>query len=92
MSSSISRLEGKIDKIGEDVRQTKSELHNSFEKHVAGLKQGMREGSEGIVGSVKEGKMGWWGMLGLVVLGQLGTVAGYAVYKRGKKGGSKKYL
>jgi mannose-binding lectin 1 len=98
LESSISKLDGlagmerKIDEIKGDVRQTKSDLHNSLDKHVSSLKSTVRDTHHSMIGSLAANAPGI-AMYIFVVLGsQVLLVAAYVLYKRRKANGPKKYL
>ena len=98
LESSISKLDGlaniekKIDEIKGDVRQTKSDLHNSLDKHVLSLKSTVRDTHHSMLGTVAANAPGV-ALYVFVVLGsQALLVVAYLVYKRRKANGPKKYL
>lgn len=90
--SSLAAIERKLDAIQADVRQTKADLHNALDKHVAGLRNEVRDGHQDVLGSITGSKTGIGGFL-LVVFGSQGLlVLAYVWYKRRKANGPKKYL
>lgn len=98
LEASISKLDGlasmerKIDEIKGDVRQTKSDLHNSLDKHVTSLKSTVRDTHHSLLGSMAANAPSV-AMYVFVVLGsQALLVVAYLVYKRRKANGPKKYL
>jgi mannose-binding lectin 1 len=98
LEASISKLDGlasmerKIDEIKGDVRQTKSDLHNSLDKHVMSLKSAVRDTHHTLLGSVAASAPSV-AMYVFVVMGsQALMVVAYLVYKRRKANGPKKYL
>lgn len=75
-----------------DVRQTKADLHNALDKHVAGLRSDVRDSHVSVLGTLASTGTGL-GKFVLVVVGSQGVLVGaYVLYKRRKAGGSKKYL
>ncbi|KAH8595040.1 concanavalin A-like lectin/glucanase domain-containing protein [Bisporella sp. PMI_857] len=99
LEQSISKLdymttfEKKLDSIQADVRQTKADLHNALDRHVAGLRNDVRENHVNVLGGIAEHKTGIAGFL-LVVFGSQALLVGaYVWYKRRKANGPyKKYL
>ena len=88
----LASMERKIDEIKGDVRQTKSDLHNSLDKHVTSLKTTVRDTHHSLLGSVAANAPSV-AMYVFVVLGsQALLVVAYLVYKRRKANGPKKYL
>ncbi|TVY20334.1 VIP36-like protein [Lachnellula arida] len=84
---------GKVLKdIQSDVRQTKADLHNALDRHVAGLKSAVREGHTSVLGTLANTGTGL-GKLIFVVLGSQALLVGaFVLYKRRKANGPKKYL
>ncbi|KUJ19555.1 concanavalin A-like lectin/glucanase [Mollisia scopiformis] len=102
LNSRISRIEAAIDKlrglsdkldtIHSDVRQTKSDLHNALDKHVAGLRGEVRNTHSVLAGTL-EGMGTGVGKFVWVVLGsQVLLIGAYLLYKRRKANSPKKYL
>ena len=98
LEASISKLDGlasmerKIDEIKGDVRQTKSDLHNSLDKHVMSLKSAVRDTHHSVIGSLAANAPSV-ALYVFVVLGsQALLVVAYVLYKRRKANGPKKYL
>lgn len=98
LESSISKLDGlanmekKIDEIKGDVRQTKSDLHNSLDRHVTSLKSTVRDTHHSMIGSLAANAPSV-ALYVFVVLGsQALLVVAYVLYKRRKANGPKKYL
>ena len=88
----LAAIEKKLDNMQTDVRQTKSELHNSLDRHAAGLKTAVIEGHQSMLGTVAASAPRV-GMFVFVVLGSQALLVGaYLVYKRRKANGPKKYL
>jgi mannose-binding lectin 1 len=95
---SISKLDGlanmekKIDEIKGDVRQTKSDLHNSLDRHVTSLKSTVRDTHHSMIGSLAANAPSV-ALYVFVVLGsQALLVVAYVLYKKRKANGPKKYL
>lgn len=98
LESSISRLdalagmEKKINEIKADVRQTKSDLHNSLDRHITSLKSTVRDTHHSMIGSLAASAPSV-ALYVFVVLGsQALLVVAYVYYKRRKANGPKKYL
>jgi mannose-binding lectin 1 len=88
----IKKLGEKLDTIQADVRQTKSDLHNALDKHVAGLRGEVRNTHSVLTGTLAGMGTGL-GKFVLVVLGSQATLIGaYLLYKRRKANSPKKYL
>ncbi|TVY67426.1 Protein EMP47 [Lachnellula suecica] len=78
--------------IQSDVRQTKADLHNALDQHVAGLKLAVRDSHSSVLGTLAKTGTGL-GKFVLVVVGSQAVVVGlYVLYKRRKANGPKKYL
>jgi mannose-binding lectin 1 len=90
--SRFEHVERKVDQIAQDVRATKSDLHNALDQHISGLRLEVRDTHHSVMGTVRSGAVGV-GKFVLVVLGsQALTVTAYLLYKRSKNSGGKKYL
>ena len=96
--ASISKVDGlagierKIDEIKGDVKQTKSEVLNSLEGHVSGLKSTVTDTHHSMIGSLAANAPGV-ALYVFVVLGsQALLILAYVLYKRRKANGPKKYL
>lgn len=90
---SLSSLEKKLDSIQADVRQTKADLHNALDRHVAGLRNDVRENHGKVLGGIAEHRTGIAGFLFVVFGSQALLVGAYVLYKRRKANGPyKKYL
>lgn len=88
----LKKLADKLDSIQADVRQTKSDLHNALDRHVAGLKGEVRNTHTSIAGTIAGMGTGL-GKFVLVVLGSQGLlILAYLLYKRRKANSPKKYL
>ncbi|CZR66888.1 related to EMP47 Golgi membrane protein [Phialocephala subalpina] len=82
----------KLDSIQSDVRQTKSDLHNALDRHVAGLRGEVRNTHSVLAGTL-EGMPNHTGRFLWIVLGSQALVVGaYLAYKRRKANSPKKYL
>ncbi|QSZ30039.1 hypothetical protein DSL72_004557 [Monilinia vaccinii-corymbosi] len=104
LESSLSRLEfipsleRSLRDVASDVKSTRQQLHESLDEHVLSLKQRVAETHGSVLGTVGEGlkshKPGVsYAGLALVVVGsQVGLIVAYALYKKRKNGGSKKFL
>ncbi|KAF4624879.1 hypothetical protein G7Y89_g13291 [Cudoniella acicularis] len=78
--------------IQSDVRQTKADLHNALDQHVAGLKTAVRDSHHSVLGTLARTGTGLGKFVLVVVGSQCVVVAAYILYKRRKAGGPKKYL
>lgn len=88
----LKALSDKLDNIQADVRQTKADLHNALDKHVAGLRGEVRNTHSVLTGTLAGMGTGL-GKFVLVVLGSQATLIGaYLLYKRKKANSPKKYL
>ena len=88
----LSAMDKKMDNIQTDVRQTKSDLHNALDRHVAGLRSAVREGHQSMLGTLAASAPRV-GMFVFVVLGSQALLVGaYLLYKRKKANSPKKYL
>ncbi|KAN0095858.1 concanavalin A-like lectin/glucanase [Hyaloscypha variabilis] len=88
----IEKMMKKIEEVQADVRQTKSDLHNALDRHVAGLRGEVRSTHSTMLSTVASMGTGL-GKFVLVVLGSNGLlVLCYLVYKRRKANMPKKYL
>ncbi|TVY32969.1 Protein ERGIC-53-like [Lachnellula subtilissima] len=84
---------GKVLKdIQSDVRQTKADLHNALDQHVAGLKSAVREGHSNVLDTLANTGTGLWKFVFVVFGSQALLVGGFVLYKRRKANGPKKYL
>ncbi|ESZ90190.1 hypothetical protein SBOR_9426 [Sclerotinia borealis F-4128] len=111
LSSTISRLESSLSKldsipalernlrdVANDVKSTKSELHEALDRHVLSLKQRVAETHGSVLGTVGEGLrshksgIGYAGLALVVVGSQFGLIVAYVLYKKRKNGGNKKFL
>jgi mannose-binding lectin 1 len=90
--SLLKSMDKKLDEIRQDVRQTKSDLHNALDRKVEGIRQEVRSTHNTMLGRMEERAVGVLGYVLVVVGSQALTVVAYLVYKRRKNGGSKKYL
>jgi mannose-binding lectin 1 len=88
----LDNMERKLDDVTRDVKQTKSDLHNALDQHVAGLKSEVRSTHSTLLGTVSGLGLGAGKFLLIVVGSQAVTVGAYLLYKRRKNGGMKKYL
>jgi lectin, mannose-binding 1 len=95
IEASLGKLEGSgtvLNDIKSDVRQTKADLHNALDRHVAGLKSAVSESHHNVLGTLARSGTGL-GKFVLVVLGSQAVLVGaYVLYKRRKANGPKKYL
>lgn len=90
--SYLAAMDKKLDTIQADVRQTKADLHNALDRHVAGLRSEVRDSHANVLGTITGSKTGIGGFL-VVVFGSQGLlVLAYVLYKRRKANGPKKYL
>jgi mannose-binding lectin 1 len=88
----LSAMDKKMDNIQNDVKQTKSDLHNALDRHVAGLRSAVREGHQSMLGTLADSAPRI-GMFVFVVLGSQALLVGaYLLYKRRKANSPKKYL
>lgn len=93
INSRFDALEKKLDTVQADVRQTKADLHNSLDKHVAGLKHEVRENHGEVFGELdKKSSIGLWGVAAVIFGTQGVLMVCYILYKRRVKNGPKKYL
>ncbi|KAL2064445.1 hypothetical protein VTL71DRAFT_4939 [Oculimacula yallundae] len=84
-------LRERIDAIQADVRQTKSDLHNQLDKHVANIQGEVRDTHSSLTGKLAEGS--GIGKFILVVVGsQVVLVGAYLMYKKRRAGSHMKYL
>ncbi|KAG9247247.1 concanavalin A-like lectin/glucanase domain-containing protein [Calycina marina] len=89
----IPEFEKKLDAVQADVRQTKADLHNALDRHVAGLKNDVRVNHANVLGGIAEHKTGIAGFLFVVFGSQAVLVGAYLWYKRRKVNGPyKKFL
>lgn len=88
----IADLNRKLDSIQADVRQTKSDLHNALDQHVAGLRNEVRGTHATLLGTVAGSAPGISGFILAVLASQGLLVLAYVLYKRRKANGPKKYL
>jgi mannose-binding lectin 1 len=88
----LENMERKLDDVTRDVKQTKSDLHNALDQHVAGLKSEVRSAHSTLLGTVSGLGLGAGKFLLIVVGSQAVTVGAYLMYKKRKNGGMKKYL
>lgn len=98
MESTVSKLdylpamEKKLDEMKRDVSQTKSDLHSSLDRHVAGLRKAVGDTHSSLLGGIAENARGA-GTYFLVAVGsQVITVGAFLLYKRRKANSPKKYL
>lgn len=82
----------KMDSIQADVRQTKSDLHNALDKHVAGLRSEVRDTHSVVAGTLEGMGTGVWKFVWIVLGSQALLVGAYLIYKRKKANSPKKYL
>jgi mannose-binding lectin 1 len=75
-----------------DVRQTKIDLHNALDQHVAGLKTAVRDSHHSVLGTLARTGTGLGKFVLVVVGSQVVLVGCYVLYKRRKANGPKKYL
>ncbi|KAH8653094.1 concanavalin A-like lectin/glucanase domain-containing protein [Tricladium varicosporioides] len=78
--------------IQSDVRQTKADLHNALDAHVAGLKTAVRDSHHSVLGTLAKSGTGLGKFVLVVILSQVVVVGAYVIYKRRKSGGHMKYL
>ena len=96
--NSISRLdnlasmERKIDEIKGDVRQTKSDLHNSLDKQISSLKSTVRDTHHSMTGSIAANAPSFMLYVFVVLGSQALLIVAYVLYKKRKANGPKKYL
>ena len=88
----ISGMDKKLDTISNDVKQTKSELHNSLEKHVEGLTERVRLSHRRLMGIAGDNGGDIAVYLFVVVASQLVSFGAYLLYKKRKANMPKKYL
>jgi len=82
----------RLDSIQADVRQTKSDLHDALDRHVAGLRTDVRDTHHVLAGTL-EGMGTGIGKFVWIVLGSQALLIGaYLLYKRRKANSPKKYL
>jgi len=98
MESQLSKLDdlvamgNKLNSIQADVRQTKADLHNALDRHVAGLRNEVRDSHANVLGSITSSAPGITGFLVVVFGSQALLVVAYLLYKKRKANGPKKYL
>lgn len=85
-------MERKMDQVSADVKQTKSDLHQALDQHVAGLRSEVRDTHYTLMGTVRSGSTGIFKFILVVVGSQVLTVGAYLLYKRRKNGSHQKYL
>lgn len=84
-------LRERIDAIQADVRQTKSDLHNQLDRHVANIQGEVRDTHSSLTGRIEKGS--GIGRFVVVVVGSQVVLAGaYFLYKRRRAGSHMKYL
>ncbi|KAH9210739.1 concanavalin A-like lectin/glucanase domain-containing protein [Leptodontidium sp. 2 PMI_412] len=84
-------LRERIDAIQADVRQTKSDLHNQLDRHVANIQGEVRNTHNNLTGKLEEGS-GIGKFIVVVVGSQVVLVGAYLLYKRRRTGNHMKYL
>lgn len=90
--ATLHNLNEKLDSIQADVRQTKSDLHNALDLHVANLKRDVLNTHHVLNGTLAGMGSGFGRFVWVVVGGQVVLVVAYLVYKRRKANSPKKYL
>tara|TARA_R110002060_G_scaffold17957_1_gene24811 strand:- start:244 stop:624 length:381 start_codon:yes stop_codon:yes gene_type:complete len=84
-------LRERIDAIQADVRQTKSDLHNQLDRHVANIQGEVRDTHSSLTGRIEKGS-GIGRFVVVVVGSQVVLVGAYLLYKRRRAGNHMKYL
>ncbi|KAH7348344.1 concanavalin A-like lectin/glucanase domain-containing protein [Rhexocercosporidium sp. MPI-PUGE-AT-0058] len=84
-------LRERIDAIQADVRQTKSDLHNQLDRHVANIKGEVRDTHSSLTGTLEKGS-GIGKFVVVVVGSQVVLVGAYLMYKKRRAGNHMKYL
>ncbi|PVH74197.1 legume-like lectin family protein [Cadophora sp. DSE1049] len=84
-------LRERIDAIQADVRQTKSDLHNQLDRHVANIQGEVRDTHSSLTGRIEKGS-GIGRFVVVVVGSQVVLVGAYLLYKRRRAGSHMKYL
>ena len=88
----VAAINTKLDTIQADVRQTKSDLHNALDRHVAGLRNEVRDSHGKVLGHLTSNAPGIMGFLLVVFGSQALLVVAYLLYKKRKGNGHMKYL
>lgn len=92
IAASLPSLEKKMDSVLTDVKKTKEDLHDHFDRKMGGLTSGFQSAHMGILEHIAENALNVGRVILILVGSQAVMVIGYLIYKKRQNSTAKKFL